>query len=185
MADTPSNMLKLGTLAPTFSLPEPNNNMVPVSLEDSKGAKGTLMVFMCNHCPFVLHVIEKLQELYEDYSASGIQFIGINSNDATTYPADSPDLMPDFITQYSLTFPYLFDESQNVAKAYEAACTPDFYLFDSDLKLIYRGRMDASRPGNTVEVTGEDLIIAFENLLADQPQEETQLPSIGCNIKWK
>lgn len=185
MSDTPSNMLTLGTKAPYFELPNPSKNNENQSLEQLKGEKGTLVVFICNHCPFVLHIIEKLVELYDDYAEKGIEFIAINSNDVERYPADSPELMVEFREQFGVEFPYLFDESQAVAKAYDAACTPDFYFFDQKLDLIYRGRMDESRPGNNKEVTGEDLVIAFENLLSGEPQEEMQLPSIGCNIKWK
>ena len=185
MANTPSNMLALGTKAPFFELPNPAKNNELQSLEDLKGSKGTLVIFMCNHCPFVTHVIEKLAELYEDYKGNGIEFIAINSNDVINYPADSPELMVDFAEEKGFTFPYLYDESQAVAKAYDAACTPDFYFFDDKLDLIYRGQMDDSRPGNNKEITGEDLVIAFENLLAGQPQEELQKPSLGCNIKWK
>lgn len=185
MANTPSNMLELGTKAPFFELPNPAKNNELQSLEDLKGSKGTLVIFMCNHCPFVIHVIEKLAELYEDYKGKGIEFIAINSNDVINYPADSPELMVDFAEEKGFTFPYLYDESQAVAKAYDAACTPDFYFFDDKLDLIYRGQMDDSRPGNNKEITGEDLVIAFENLLAGQPQEELQRPSLGCNIKWK
>lgn len=185
MANTPSNMLALGTKAPFFELPNPAKNNELQSLENLKGKKGTLVMFICNHCPFVINVIEKLAELYEDYKGQGIEFIAINSNDIVNYPADAPELMVDFAEEKEVGFPYLFDESQAIAKAYDAACTPDFYLFDEKLDLIYRGQMDDSRPGNNKEVTGEDLIIAFENLLAGQPQEELQKPSLGCNIKWK
>ena len=185
MANTPSNMLELGTKAPFFELPNPAKNNELQRLEDLKGSKGTLVIFMCNHCPFVIHVIEKLVELYEDYKGKGIEFIAINSNDVINYPADSPEQMVDFAEEKGFTFPYLYDESQAVAKAYDAACTPDFYFFDDKLDLIYRGQMDDSRPGNNKEITGEDLVIAFENLLAGQPQEELQRPSLGCNIKWK
>jgi len=185
MSDTNSNMLALGTKAPDFKLPNPSKNNEVQSLESLKGEKGTLVVFMCNHCPFVLNVIDKLEELYEDYKPQGIRFIAINSNDADRYPADSPELMVDFADEKGLKFPYLYDESQEVAKAFNAACTPDFYFFDDNLSLIYRGQMDDSRPGNQKEVTGEDLIIAFENLLAGAEQEEFQRPSLGCNIKWK
>ena len=140
---------------------------------------------MCNHCPFVLHVIDKLTELYEDYQNNGIEFIAINSNDAEKYPADAPEKMVEFQVERKLEFPYLYDESQSIAKAYEVACTPDFYFFDDKLDLIYRGQMDDSRPGNNKEITGEDLIIAFENLLGGELQEEMQRPSMGCNIKGK
>ena len=185
MAKTPSNMLAFGTKAPFFELPNPTKNNELQSLDNLKGERGTLVMFICNHCPFVVHVIEKLAELYEDYKEKGIEFIAINSNDIIGYPADSPELMVDFAKEKGFSFPYLFDESQSIAKAYNAACTPDFYFFDEKLDLIYRGQMDDSRPGNQQEVTGEDLIIAFENLLAGQPQEELQKPSLGCNIKWK
>ena len=171
MANTPSNMLALGTKAPYFELPNPSKSNEIQSLESLKGEKGTLVVFMCNHCPFVLHIIDKLTELYEDYQDKGI--------------ADSPEKMIEFQIEKQFEFPYLFDESQSIAKAYDAACTPDFYFFDEKLDLVYRGQMDDSRPGNNKEVTGEDLIVAFENLLAGEPQDENQRPSMGCNIKWK
>lgn len=183
--NTPSNMLALGTKAPFFELPNPSKTNELQSLEELKGEKGTLVIFMCNHCPFVLHVIDKLNELYEDYNDKGIEFIAINANDIEKYPADSPEKMIEFQIDRRFDFPYLFDESQAVAKAYDAACTPDFYFFDDKLDLVYRGQMDDSRPGNNKDVTGEDLIIAFENLLAGEPQEEIQRPSMGCNIKWK
>lgn len=185
MANTPSNMLPIGTKAPFFELPNPAKNFKLQTLDKLKGEKGTLVMFICNHCPFVIHVIDKLAELYEDYSKKGIEFIAINSNDVEKYPADSPNLMIDFANEKGFEFPYLYDESQAIAKAYDAACTPDFYFFDEKLDLVYRGQMDDSRPGNQKEVTGEDLIIAFENLFAGEPQEELQKPSMGCNIKWK
>ncbi|QIY84631.1 Redoxin [Epilithonimonas bovis DSM 19482] len=185
MSNTPSNMLALGTKAPDFQLPNPSNNNQLQALESLKGKKGTLVIFMCNHCPFVLHIIDKLEELYEDYKSQGIEFIGINANDVDKYPADSPENMVDFVEEKGIRFPYLYDATQDVAKSYDAACTPDFFFFDDNLKLIYRGQMDDSRPGNQKEVTGEDLVIAFENLLAGAEQEEFQRPSLGCNIKWK
>lgn len=185
MSDTNSNMLALGTKAPFFELPNPSKNNTAESLENLKGEKGTLVIFMCNHCPFVLHVIDKLAELYEDYQGKGIEFIAINANNVEKYPADSPEKMVEFQNERKFGFPYLYDESQSIAKAYDAACTPDFFFFDEKLDLVYRGQMDDSRPGNTKEITGEDLIIAFENLLAGEPQEEMQRPSMGCNIKWK
>lgn len=141
-------MLALGTKAPEFNLPNPVKNNEIQSLESLKGKKGTLIVFMCNHCPFVLHIIETLEELYEDYKDQGIEFIAINSNDVDRYPADSPEMMVEFVDEKGIKFPYLYDESQEVAKAYDAACTPDFYFFDENLNLIYRGQMDDSRPGN-------------------------------------
>lgn len=185
MADTPSNMLALGTKAPFFELPNPSHSNEMQSLDELKGEKGTLVIFMCNHCPFVLHVIDKLAELYEDYQDKGIEFIAINSNDVEKYPADSPEKMVEFQVDKKFDFPYLFDESQSIAKAYQAACTPDFFFFDEKLDLVYRGQMDDSRPGNNKEITGEDLIIAFENLLAGEAQEEIQRPSMGCGIKWR
>jgi peroxiredoxin len=185
MSDTYSKMLSLGTKAPFFELPNPSENNKVQTLEDLKGEKGTLLIFMCNHCPFVLHMIDQLSELYEDYSSKGIEFIAINSNNAEKYPADSSENMVTFKEDEGFKFPYLYDESQSVAKAFDAACTPDFYFFDDKLDLIYRGQMDDSRPGNHKEVTGEDLIIAFENLLAGENQEEVQKPSMGCGIKWK
>jgi len=185
MSNTSSNMLALGTQAADFSLPNPSKNNEIQTLQSLKGKKGTLVIFMCNHCPFVLHIIDKLEELYEDYKSLGIEFIAINSNDVDNYPADSPEMMVEFADEKELKFPYLYDESQEVAKSYNAACTPDFYFFDENLKLIYRGQMDDSRPGNQKEITGEDLIIAFENQLAGLPQEDFQRPSLGCNIKWK
>lgn len=185
MSDTNSKMLPLGTRAPFFELANPSMENKLQSLEDLKGEKGTLVIFICNHCPFVLHVIDQLAELYDDYKSKGIEFIAINSNDVVKYPADSPENMVEFKDSEGFNFPYLYDESQSVAKAYDAACTPDFFFFDEKLDLIYRGQMDDSRPGTNTEVTGEDLIIAFENLLAGEPQEELQRPSIGCNIKWK
>lgn len=185
MADTPSNMIPLGTKAPYFELANPSKSNEIQSIDHLKGSKGTLIIFMCNHCPFVLHIIDKLNEIYEDYVEKGIEFIAINSNDVEKYPADSPENMILFQIEKKFDFPYLYDQSQAIAKAYQAACTPDFYLFDEKLDLIYRGQMDDSRPSNGKEITGEDLIVAFENLLAQQPQEEDQKPSLGCNIKWK
>lgn len=185
MSDTLSNMLPLGTKAPFFELPNPSHSNEIQSLEELKGEKGTLVIFMCNHCPFVKHVIDKITELHEDYHERGINFIAINANDAEKYTDDRPEEMIAFQIERKFDFPYLYDESQVISKAYDAACTPDFFFFDDKLDLIYRGQMDDSRPGNKKEVTGEDLIIAFENCLAGEPQEEIQKPSMGCNIKWK
>lgn len=183
--NTPSKMIDLGTKAPFFELPNPSKSNEIQSLDDLKGEKGTLVIFMCNHCPFVLHVIDKLNELYEDYNERGIEFIAINANDVEKYTEDAPEKMIEFQIERNFDFPYLYDESQAIAKAYDAACTPDFFFFDEKLDLIYRGQMDDSRPGNHKDVTGEDLIIAFENLLLGEPQEEIQRPGMGCNIKWK
>ncbi|MNK48700.1 putative peroxiredoxin bcp [compost metagenome] len=185
MSDIQSNILALGTKAPFFELPNPSKTNEILSLEDLKGKKGTLVIFMSNQCPSVLHGIDKINELYEDYNESGIEFIGINSNDIEKSPEDSPANMIEFQIERNFDFSYLYDESQAIAKAYSAVCTPDFFLFDSKLDLIYRGQMDDSRPGNQKEITGEDLIIAFENLLAGAEQEDFQRPSAGCEIKWK
>ena len=184
MAQTPSNMLPLGTKAPDFLLPATNFN-TNFNFAECKGHKGTVVLFICNHCPFVLHVIDEIVMIANDYRVQGIGIVAISSNDIVKYPQDSPEKMADFALENKIDFPYLFDESQAVAKAYDAACTPDFYFFDEKLDLIYRGQMDDSRPGNQKEITGEDLIIAFENLLSGNPQEELQKPSMGCNIKWK
>lgn len=183
MARTPSTMLELGTTAPDFSLPEPATGKA-ISLEDFAG-RPVLVVFICNHCPYVLHIAEKLAEIAREYQQRGIEFIAINSNDVANYPDDSPDKMPAMSEKYGFTFPYLFDESQEVAKAYRAACTPDFYLFDADHKLVYRGQFDDARPRNDEPVTGADLRDAINALLANLPPLEEQKPSLGCNIKWK
>jgi len=182
MAETPSTMLELGTKAPYFRLPDFDGKMY--SLDDYRG-RPLLVVFICNHCPYVKHVIGRFSELAKEYQAKGVAVVTINSNDIEAYPEDAPDKMREFARQHGFTFPYLFDESQEVAKAYRAACTPDFYLFDRDHRLVYRGQMDGSRPGNNVPVTGEDLTRAVENLLAGRPIPEDQRPSVGCNIKWK
>jgi peroxiredoxin len=184
MALTPSKMLSLGTKAPQFNLINTIDNSM-VSLQEAKGLQGTVIMFICNHCPFVKHVNNELSKLAKDYVSKGIKCIAISSNDAKNYPEDAPDHMKANAIQQDFIFPYLYDESQNVAKAYDAACTPDFYLFDSELKLVYRGRLDNSRPGNGVPVTGEDLRNAIDAVLNNQPQSDTQKPSMGCNIKWK
>lgn len=180
MARTPSNMLALGTQAPSFSLLDTNSGET-VSLADLKSDSGTLIMFICNHCPFVKHIKDELISLGEEYQAKGIAVIAISSNDVENYPADSPELM----AEEGYPFPYLYDESQDVARAYEAACTPDFYLFDGSLELAYRGQLDGSRPDNGVPVTGADLRAALEALLAGKPVPADQQPSLGCNIKWK
>jgi thiol-disulfide isomerase/thioredoxin len=184
MARTPSNMLPLGTLAPEFKLINTVDDTL-LSLADIKGEKGTLIMFICNHCPFVIHVNPKISELAITYQKQGINFVAINSNDILNYPEDAPDLMKLVAVKEHYTFPYLFDESQEVAKAYDAACTPDFYLFDHQSKLVYRGQLDDSRPGNGKEVTGKDLANAMDSLLQNNPINEMQKPSLGCNIKWK
>jgi peroxiredoxin len=179
----PSTMLPLGTKAPDFKLPNVDGRNV--SLADFAGAPAYLIVFMCNHCPYVKHVAPQLARLAREYQAKGVAVIGINSNDVATHPADSPEQMVHEVESREYTFPYLFDETQSVAKAYQAACTPDFYVFDKSQKLIYRGQMDASRPDSGIPVTGNDLRAALDAVLAGKTPPADQKPSIGCNIKWK
>lgn len=183
MALTPSTMLALGTAAPDFQLPDTNGKMV--SLADFKQAPALLVIFMCNHCPYVKQIRTGLAQLGRDYQGRGVAIIGINSNDVANYPADSPAKMKEEAQSAGYTFPYLFDETQAVAKAYHAACTPDIYLFDRNQKLVYRGQFDDSRPGNSQPVTGKDLRAALDAVLANKPIPQDQKPSIGCNIKWK
>ncbi|MBU2904863.1 thioredoxin family protein [Arenibacter algicola] len=184
MANTPSNMLPLGTEAPNFKLLDTTSDK-QVSLQDLKGAKGTVIMFICNHCPFVKHLNAEIAKTAVEYQPKDISFIAISSNDVENYPQDAPHLMKLISIEQKYTFPYLYDESQEVAKAYDAACTPDFYLFDANLKLVYRGQFDNSRPGNGIPVTGEDLKTAMDTLLAGKKINEKQKPSMGCNIKWK
>ncbi|MFA7444589.1 MAG: thioredoxin family protein [Flavobacteriaceae bacterium] len=184
MAQTPSTMLDLGTKAPDFRLRDMNSNHT-LSYADSKGKKGTLLIFMCNHCPFVHHVLPEIIMINNDYRLQGISVVGINSNDAEKYPEDSPEKMVEFAFENKIEFPYLFDQTQEVAKAYQAACTPDFYLFDSRDRLVYRGQLDASRPGNGIPLSGNDLRNAIDGLLYNRKINPDQKPSIGCNIKWK
>ena len=183
MANTPSNMLPLGTLAPAFNLTDTVTDK-DVGLQDSKGTKGTVIMFICNHCPFVKHVNPEISKLGEEYQKKGIGFVAISSNDVKNYPQDGPDLMKETAKQEGYSFPYLYDETQETAKAYDAACTPDFYLFDSNLRLVYRGQLDDSRPGNEIPVTGKDLRNAMDALLEGKKIDALQKPSIGCNIKW-
>jgi peroxiredoxin len=184
MALTETTKIPLGSKAPDFSLPDAVSGRI-MSLDDLMGKNGTLVMFICNHCPFVVHIRSKLVELAEKYKEKGIQFIAISSNDADNYPADAPEFMKELALSMSFPFPYLYDESQVVAKAYNAACTPDFSLFDSDSKCVYRGRLDGSTPGNGVPLTGVDLTAALDAMLRGQPNLVNQLPSVGCNIKWK
>ncbi|MGK0386820.1 MAG: peroxiredoxin [Patiriisocius sp.] len=177
-------MLPLGTIAPDFELMDTLTKNLS-SLHDVKGKKGTVVMFICNHCPFVKHVNEALVLLSNDYSVNGFGFVAISSNDVENYPQDSPEFMAKTASEEGYPFPYLYDPSQAVAKAYDAACTPDFYLFDTELKLVYRGQLDTSRPGNGIPVSGIDLREAMDHLLNNRPQREDQKPSIGCNIKWK
>lgn len=183
MVRTPSTMLPLGTPAPDFSLP--NVDGTTKSLADFQGAPGLLVVFMCNHCPFVIHLANALAAFAKEYQEKGLAVVGISSNDVENYPADTPELMVEEAKARGYTFPYLYDGSQEVAKVYRAACTPDFFLFDKDQELAYRGQFDSSRPDSGVGPTGEDLRVACDAVLAGSAPSEQQLPSIGCNIKWK
>ncbi|SFZ92889.1 Peroxiredoxin [Flaviramulus basaltis] len=184
MANTPSNMLPLETKAPNFNLFDTVSQKM-LSLQEIKGDKGTVVMFICNHCPFVIHVNSKVVALANTYYKKGIGFIAISSNDVVNYPQDSPDKMKLHAKKENYPFPYLYDETQKVAKNYDAACTPDFYIFDKGLKLTYRGQLDDSRPGNGIPVTGKDLKHALDCLLENRENTATQKPSIGCNIKWK
>ncbi|MVO07857.1 redoxin domain-containing protein [Flavobacterium sp. TP390] len=184
MAQTPSNMLALGTKAPDFLLPATNFN-TNFNFAECKGHKGTVVLFICNHCPFVLHVIDEIVMIANDYRVQGIGVVAISSNDIVKYPQDSPEKMADFALENKIDFPYLFDESQAVAKAYDAACTPDFYLFNAEDRLIYRGQLDDSRPGNGIPVSGSDLRNAIDSIIYNRHLNEVQKPSIGCGIKWK
>ena len=184
MARTPSTMVALGTAASDFTLSDTVSGK-NISLENVKGDVATIMMFICNHCPFVKHVNPELVKLANDYKDKGIGFVAINANDVLNHPEDSPALMTQVAKQLKYPFPYLYDESQEVAKAYDAACTPDFFIYDKDLRLVYRGQLDDSRPGNEIPVTGKDIRNALDCLVNDQPVPELQRPSIGCNIKWK
>ncbi len=183
MVRTASTMLPLGTQAPEFSLPDAEGKTV--SLGDFADAPALLVVFMCNHCPYVKHVADGLAKLAREYQGRGVAVVGINSNDVATYPDDAPEKMAEEIKRRGYTFPYLYDETQQVAKAYRAACTPDFFVFDGQRRLVYRGQMDDSRPESRIEVTGKDLRAALGAVLAGRPVAEDQKPSLGCNIKWK
>jgi peroxiredoxin len=183
MVRTPSTMLPLGTVAPGFSLPNIDGRVV--DLAEAAGPKGTVVMFICNHCPFVKHVADQLAALGRDVMPRGIGIVAISSNDVSTHPADSPEQMVHEAEDRGYAFLYLYDESQSVAQAYHAACTPDFFLFDGARKLVYRGQLDASRPGNDIPVTGVDLRAAIDAVLAGKPVAGEQRPSLGCNIKWK
>lgn len=182
MVKTNSQMLPLGTEAPAFSLPDPDGNLH--GLDDRSDAKATLVMFICNHCPFVKHVAGELARIGRDYGGKGVQIFAINSNSIETHPQDGPQHMKEEIDSRGYSFPYLFDEDQSVAKAYRAACTPDFFLFDAERKLVYRGQLDDSRPGNDEPVDGHDLRAAMDKALAGETLGEDQRPSVGCNIKW-
>jgi len=184
MSLTPSNMLPIGTVAPDFKLINTIDDKL-ISLKESKGLKGTVIMFICNHCPFVIHVNEALVAIANHYQKEGVNFIAISSNDAINYPQDAPDKMKLHAHNNNYPFPYLYDETQETAKTYDAACTPDLYVFDESLKLVYRGQLDNSRPVNSIPVTGNDLRHALESLLNNTENTQQQKPSMGCNIKWK
>lgn len=184
MARTESNEFAIGTQAPDFKLINTVDDK-SYGLNDLKGDKGTVVMFICNHCPFVIHVNEALVLMANEYQHKGIRFIAISSNDVDNYPQDAPQFMKQLAKDENYPFPYLYDETQEVAKAYDAACTPDFYVFDSNLKSVYHGQLDDSRPGNGKLVTGKDIRIALDNVLENKPALENQKPSMGCGIKWK
>ncbi len=183
MARVPSTMLPLGTEAPPFSLSSTEGDVI--SLDDYRDTPGMLVMFLCPHCPFVKHIRRGIADFAREYESRGLSIVAINSNDIEQFPDDSPEKMAEESRDAGYTFPYLFDESQNVAKSYRAACTPDFFLFDRARKLVYRGQFDGSRPGNEVPVTGHDLRFAADALLEKRPVPAEQAPSLGCNIKWK
>lgn len=184
MALTPSNMMPLGTIAPDFSLTDVVSGKT-VHLYENGSFKATVVMFICNHCPFVKHVNAELVALANDYIPKGISFIAINANDAINYPQDGPDEMKRTAVQLGYPFPYLYDETQDVAKSYDAACTPDFFIFDGNLKCAYRGQLDDSRPSNDLPVTGKDIRAVLDQLIKGETVTVDQKPSIGCNIKWK
>lgn len=184
MARTESNMLELGTRAPDFKLPDTVSGKT-FNLKALQSDIATVIMFICNHCPFVIHIKDELVRLANDYQADGVSFVAISANDAESFPQDSPDKMAIFAAENGFNFPYLYDESQSVAKAYLAACTPDFYIFDKDMRCIYRGQLDSARPGNEAPVNGEDIRAALNAVLTGQPVNPNQKPSLGCNIKWK
>ena len=183
MVLTPSTMREIGSEAPDFSLFDPHGKSF--HLGEQQIVNGLLVIFMCNHCPYVIHIREKLVDKIKEYQQRGITVVAINSNDYTSHPDDSPERMAEDADTFGYTFPYLIDEDQKVAHDYQAACTPDLFLYDRDKKLVYRGQFDGARPGNTKPVTGEDLSRAIEQLLAGRKIEAVQQPSMGCNIKWK
>ncbi len=184
MVATPSTMLRLGTKAPVFKLPETNTSRMR-ALSWNQGTPGYLIVFVCNHCPYVLHLLDPLTRLAHEWMDCGVEVFFISSNDSSSFPQDSPDKMAELSKKRGFRFPYLFDDDQRVAKSYRAACTPDFFLFDDELLLYYRGQFDGSRPSNGLHPSGIDLRQAVEGLLSNQPPPENQKPSLGCNLKWK
>jgi thiol-disulfide isomerase/thioredoxin len=184
MAATPSKMIPLGTEAPYFNLYDPIAQKY-YSLDNFKEGKQLLVMFICNHCPYVMHIIHKLVEVSSEYIKKGVNIVAINPNDYIAYPEDSPEKMVEYALKFNYPFPYLIDETQEVARSYDAACTPDFFLFDKDLKLVYRGQFDDSRPGNNIPPTGKDLTYAMDCLLNNKAIDIPQKPSLGCSIKWK
>lgn len=184
MAETPSTMLPLGTKMPAFSLTDAVSGKT-VTDRAAAGKRATLVMFICNHCPFVKHVMDELGRLGADYIPKGVGVVAVNANDVEKYPQDGPDKMKELAVSEGWRFPFLLDDTQKIAQAYKAACTPDFFLFDADAKLVYRGQLDESRPSNKIPVTGKDLRAALDAVLAGKPPLEEQKPSIGCNIKWR
>lgn len=184
MSKTTSKMVPLGTIAPEFNLRDTTSNEW-FSFANLKGEKGTLVLFICNHCPYVHHALEEILMIANDYRVQGIGIIAISSNDVTMFPEDAPEIMTEFAFENNFEFPYLYDENQEVAKAYDAACTPDFFLFDSQNKLVYRGQLDDSRPGNGIPLSGNDLRGAIDSVIYNRIINTNQKPSIGCSIKWK
>jgi peroxiredoxin len=178
-------MLELGTTAPDFTLKDTNSDDTFFSFSDIKGEKGTLVMFICNHCPFVVHVIDEIVKIANDYQVQGLGVVAISSNDVANFPQDSPELMTEFAFENSFEFPYLYDETQDVAKAYNAACTPDFFLFDNQKNLAYRGQLDDSRPGNGIPLSASDLRGAIDGVIYNRIINQNQKPNIGCSIKWK
>lgn len=179
-----SNMLDLGIGAPDFNLIDTVSER-SLTFSDVKGERGTVVMFICNHCPYVIHVNPEIKRISDEYIKKGIGFVAISSNDVVNYPQDAPHLMKKLVEQEGFDFPYLYDETQGVAKAYDAACTPDFYVFDAEKKLVYRGRIDTSRPNNGEALTGKDLREALDTVLGNEEVSDVQYPSAGCNIKWK
>lgn len=184
MAETASTMLPLGTHAFSFNLRDSVSEKL-ISLHEIKSDKATVIMFICNHCPYVKLILDKLVDVAKEYQAKGVSFVAINSNDIKNYPEDAPDQMKIIAKSKHFSFPYLMDETQEIARAYQAACTPDFYIFDGELKCVYRGRFDDATPGNRHEVTGQDLVKALNTILAGGKIDTNQKPSLGCNIKWK
>jgi thiol-disulfide isomerase/thioredoxin len=184
MVATPSTMVSLGTPAPEFSLPDTISGQT-MSLDELKSDVATVVMFICNHCPYVKHIQEGLIQIAQDYQPEGVSFIAISSNDVEQYPEDGPEAMKEVAQRLGYPFPYLFDETQEVAKAYSAVCTPDIFIFDEEMKLVYRGQFDDARPSNNISVTGKDVRKAIDALLNDQPVDTQQKPSVGCSIKWK